>query len=198
MKGNIILVQNNEGNFVSEAIKFFTKRIAKKYGVRTWTHSMISVGELHDIEYVLSAELSQCIMPLEKFKKDKIKFEVYKIKDTISENNLNSLVRLYCNTYAGDSYGFLQLPWFCYRWFMEIFNKNVNKQKNWFPSGDICSEMVFRFLMDRLNYSAKNMKSSATLSSLSNWTENTIHPVDLGYVIKNCPFMFEKAYSWNC
>jgi len=198
MKGSIILVQNNEGNFISEMIKFFTKKFAKKHNIRTWTHSMIGVENIRNTEYVFSAEMTQCLMPLKKFKKDKIKFEIYKVVDYIKEDSLNELIDNFVNKYAGDGYGFFQLPWYIYRWIMELFNKDVRKQKNWFPSGDICSEMVFRFLTQRLSYSVKSEKVNATLKHLYEWTENTIHPVDLGYIIKQHPKVFIKTYSWNC
>ena len=204
IKGTVILVQTNSGNFFSEAIKFFTKKIAKKYRVRAWTHAMIGVGSLLEEDYVFSAEVAQSIMPLKKFQKGKTKFEVYEIKDNIKEKDLEYLIRSFCGTYAGNTYGFFQNLWFIYRWLMELFGKDVRKKANWFPSGDICSEMTFRFLTQRFSYALqnknnKNLESVNTaLKHLYEWTENTIHPVDIGYIISKHPEVFSKISSWNC
>jgi hypothetical protein len=197
MKGSIILVQNNEGHFLSNAIKFFTKRAAKKYGVENWTHSMFYVGKFFNEDFVFSAEAAQSIMPLKKFQKPKVKYVIYKINDNIKAEDLDNLIKDFFLNYAGDTYGFFQLFWFIYRWIAEIIGLDVRKKNNWFPTGDICSEMTFRFLTKRLEYSNKNVIIKNVLNKLNEWTENTIHPVDLAYIIKKFPLVFEKVEEWN-
>ena len=200
MKGSLVLVENNEKDFFPKAIKFFTGKIAKKYGVPSYTHAMFITLPFDNIISVQSAEFAQCIMPLEKFNTKTIRYDVYEIKDEIEEEELILLLKQMYLT-AGNPYGFFQNLWFVYRYFAELIGFDVRKQKNWFPTHDICSEAVYRFLRKRVIKNIENRPKrniyKYLLKLIDEWTENTVHPVDLGYIVKRFPNIFKKVYSWN-
>ena len=196
-RGSIVLVENNEGGWFSTLIKYFTGKIAKKYGVPSYTHAMFITLPFDDIVSVQSAEFAQCIMPLQKFNKEKINYSIYEIRDRIREEDIVTILKeMYLD--AGEPYGFFQNIWFIYRYFMELFKKDVRKQKNWFPSSDICSESVYRYLRRRVEKNINNSRKKGIynylLDTLDEWTENTIHPVDIAYIIKRFPLIFKKVF----
>ena len=190
MKGAIILVESKKNTLLAKAIKFFTGRLAKKYRVKSYTHAMFCVGEVLGEPSVFSAEASMTIMPLRKFTNRDFEYDVYAINDDLSDKEVDKILRaIYIKT-AGETYGFLQLLWFIYRWFMELIGFDVRKQKNWFPIGDVCSEHTYRYLKTRLLKKKNRKIISKTLSQLEEWNENTFHPVDLAKVIKDNPQLF--------
>lgn len=190
MKGYIILVENLENSFISKAIKFFTKHIAKKGNVPVFTHACYGIGKVLGIESVISAEEVITVMPFERIKESNCNYYIYRINDAADKKLIDySLSHMYKST-AGKGYGFWQLLWFIYRWFMEHIGFNVKHKKNWFPTGDICSENTYRYLMTRFTQQPITPAIAQVLVDLLNYTENTIHPVDLAIIIKNNPQVF--------
>ena len=91
--------------------------------------------------------------------------------------------------FSGVEYGFLQLLWFPYRWFMEtILRKDVRKSKNWFTDGVICSELWWWYcwyLTER--YPEKWAKLR---SILSEWNPDTFTSYDVKGICENNPDIF--------
>lgn len=196
-------MESKKNSFISKAIKFFTGKLAKKYNVKSYTHSMYIIGDVLKVESVLSAELAISVMPLDAFRTKDYSFDVYKVNDHLTMSEIDEILReIYVKT-AGKDYGFLQLLWFVYRWLMELFGFDVRKQKNWFPNGDVCSENTYRYLYNRLK---RNFCDSRTLTDylikqttkqMEEWNENTFHPIDLAYVMKKEHSLFEHVESWD-
>jgi hypothetical protein len=203
LKGAIVLMENKSSSFFPKAIRFFTKRIANRYGVKTYTHAMFITANFLDELSVQSSEFAQCIMPLKKFNTDKFSYDVFLIIDEIPEASLDDILKEMYLISAGEPYGFLQNLWFIYRDIVEtIFKLDVRKQKNWFPNGDNCSESTYRYLRKRIiaNIRATDKNKSIyqqILRFLDEWTENTVHPVDLAHIIEEYPSLFSKVYSFN-
>lgn len=194
MKGDIILMENKSGSFFAKAIKFFTGRLAKKYGVPVYTHSCFSIGEIFGVESVLSAELAMCAMPLKKFRSEKFMFKVYRIKDRIKEKALDNILKARYEKSAGEGYAFLQNVWFIYRAIMEFIGFDMKGSKNWFPDHENCSESTADYMIER--FESFPLPNSA-LFQLREFNTNSISPVDLAIIIKQNPHLFELAESWG-
>jgi hypothetical protein len=52
-------------------------------------------------------------------------------------------------------------------------------------------------MLKRLRKNIHNPRCAALLRFMEQWTENTVHPVDIAYIIKRHPLMFTKVDSWN-
>jgi hypothetical protein len=104
------------------------------------------------------------------------------------------------NEFSGVRYGFTQLLWFPYRWFVEkILRKDVRKTKNWFTEGVICTELWWYFLWYATErWPDKHMKLR---SILSQWNPDTIQAYDVKIIMQKnkdifVPFGFYQSGVW--
>lgn len=196
MIGDIILVINKKKSFFPSAIKFFTGRYARKHGVKIFTHSCFSVGQVLGQESVLSAELAMSVMPLDSFRTDDFYFEVYRVKDKFrqgtTKKELVNLISRHYQKSAGKPYGFFQNLWFVYRFLMELIGFNMIGRKNWFPDNENCSESTANYLLDR--FDILSYPNTARLF-LKEFNTNSIHPVDLAVMIKKNWEIFQLVQS---
>lgn len=81
-------------------------------------------------------------MSIEKFKKDNILVEEFKVNETDKER-LRILIK--CVDYCGDDWSLLQLLGILYVRIMKWFKKEV---KNPWPMGWICTEVIWEFLQE--------------------------------------------------
>lgn len=108
--------------------------------------------------------------------------DAYRIYRPIKANE-SEIYRACAQTFAqcnGNVYGFLQIPWFAARSICAIFG--ITLTRNWFPWGQICSEVPDIFL-DILNKEYKN--------AFSEFGENETSPEDIAKVIESRPDLFQ-------
>jgi hypothetical protein len=182
--GSIVLLNNDNGNFVSRAVRFFTNS--------TISHTDFTMGRIVEEEATLSAEPLISVLPLVTYFHDEgFEFKVYEIQG-VPEVVLDKWVTGMFLDYAGTTYGFLQLLWFIYRWAMEKLGKDVRKGKNWFPQNKVCSEMVYNLMLKVGLYYRSDLKKK-----LDEWNENTVTPEDIKRVVEAFPAIFKLKLKCN-
>ncbi len=177
MIGNIIFVNHKKG-FLPKAIKFFTKSEV--------THCAIDAGNIFGEESTLGAEEIIAILPKEKWQNEEYELIEFKI-GLIAESALQNEVRKIYKKYIGMKYGYLQLLWFCYRWFVEKFGIDVRKSGNWFPEDIICSEFLFYYLQ-RISLYYAPLKYE-----LEKYNGNCISPADCLNIVMLYPHIFRRV-----
>ena len=165
--GDIFLLNNTTGGFLSSCIRFFTR---SKY-----THCAVYVGEVCGEPSVLSAEELITIKPVSTYFDNKdYNIEIYTFEST---RKLYSINKIY-NDYGGSVYGFMQLFWFVWRWILESFGVDTKSMKNWFPDGEICSEMGYDNVWYTLGTDYTNINKL-----LGEYNSNTVAPSDVAKII---------------
>ena len=174
------------GNFYSKAQRFFTKL--------PFTHAAIQFGEVKEFESIISADELVCLIPTQKYF-DEEKFgtdiEIWRIKNANKNDIEFYLERLY-ECLAGTSYGYVQILWFIYRWFMEsVFQKDVRHFNNPFKNGTVCSELTWKFLYNMSD------KIPELRKKLNEWTPDTVSSGDIHNICLLLPNVFELVYKTN-
>ncbi len=193
MIGDIILLNRNKGGWFSSAQRFFTGM--------PFTHCTVSVGNVLGEEYVLSAEEKILLLPLYNyFTELDGSTDIYVFRPSVDIETKAALVVELADELINKWYGFGQLPWFIYRWFMEKLGKDVRKSNNWFKSGYICSEVVYLYLekLARKNEPEK-LTYGGELYELNQWlsqyTQDTVHAGDIYTICASCrsiPLEFKR------
>jgi hypothetical protein len=180
--GSIDILNNLDGNFLSKAIRFFTKSQV--------SHCDFTMGRLMREESVLSAQELMSVLPLKTYiyNPDYV-FTIYEIQQ-VSETELEQMVNSLYVDYAGKLYGFGQLLWFTYRWVAELFHKDVRKQDNWFGKNAICSELVYLLLCKIAKKRFPELEEC-----LQQFNQNTITPADVQKIVEYFPNIFTKKMT---
>ena len=178
-KGDIICV--NEPGFYASAQRFFTKF--------PYTHTAVCIGEVCGHVSIFEAKTHLAVTPLQYLLEDKEKdFEIYKVNiDPIIKSK--AMDETYY-AFAGSIYGYAQILWFIYRWGCERFGLDVRKRKNWFTSGEICSEIVWHYL----NIVSQGIPELNAM--LNQWNADTIHVGDIVTICRAFPeiFVIEQSH----
>lgn len=180
-EGSIILLNRlgKESSIFSKLQRFFTGM--------PYTHSAIVTRDIYEIQSVLSADELINTQPLDNyFNEEKTEIEIFDIIDkrVNTEFKEETIKQLY-EEYAGTMYGFAQVLWFVYRWFMEKLGKDVRKKKNPFNKGEICSELVWHYL-DRVGDFIPELKAK-----INEWNPDTIHAGDIHTICISLPKVFK-------
>ena len=184
-EGDIILCNRlgKESTFFSDCVRYFTGF--------PYSHSALIMTNVYGYQSVLTAdEVVNCQPVSNYWNESRTDFEVYRIPKVTTKDKKDALTQCYYN-YSGQLYGFTQVLWFVYRWFMEhVFKKDVRRAKNPFGSGIVCSELVWDYL-DIIT------KDNPNLIELRNfiyqWTPDTVAAGDIAIICKS--MNFELIYS---
>jgi hypothetical protein len=174
MKVGSLIFCNHKKGFISSAIRFFTRS--------PFSHVMFSMGEILGYESVFSAEKDMEVLPFSKFDEDNtIDYIVFEWQG-VPDEKLSAVVGHLYNKYAGEKYAYLQLLWYVWRWFVEIFNIDIRKKGNWFPDHNHCSELSTRATLIIAEEYFPTMKNK-----IDEWNINNISPYDLYRIITQTP-----------
>lgn len=175
--GDVIIYNQKKGGFFAAAQRFFTGM--------PYTHAAIGFGDVKGFESVLEALFAIATTPFRRAREDmSVDFEVWRIKGVAQERIDAALQKAY-DRFAGETYGFLQILWFIYRWLNEKIGRDVRKQGNWFPDHLICSEVVYEFLWD------VSAEIPSLRKKLDEWNSNSFHAGDVHTVCASLPDVFE-------
>jgi|WetSurSiteA1Bulk_404760.scaffolds.fasta_scaffold41318_1 hypothetical protein len=165
--GDIIIVDNYNGNFLSKAIRFFTN---------SWTHTAVGfvniprnpLAEQMLFEANIMVGLTAWDKTFDDYGMD---VRVYRWKKKVASEKA---VWEIFDAYNGNTYGFAQLLWFVWRWVIE----KLHLPKRWavynfFPGNEICTEVVYVFFK-KLNDTVVN----GALQRLGR-NQNSVHPGDI-------------------
>jgi len=164
--GDIIIVNNFAGSFLSKAIRFFTN---------SWSHTALGFFDFPrkpSQQMMLEANL---LVTLSGWDKDDenthIDLRVYRWK---KKNIPDKILWEMFDTYNGNVYGWWQLLYFVWRWIVEKLSLPRRwALKNFFPNDEICTEIVY-VALTKINDPVVN----AALARLSR-DQNTVHPGDI-------------------
>jgi hypothetical protein len=159
--------------FYPSAVRLFTKS--------KWSHCFVITPPVLGEISVIEADLKVQVVPFHKeyILKDADYYEVWRPIRS-NESLLYSAVADLYKKDAGEIYGFLQIPWFAIR---SLLGKvGIKISKNWFPSGEICSETLWQYMH---NLGGEYRKAVELLG------ENESSPADLYNIVKDRNDLFE-------
>lgn len=178
-RGDIVFTNARKGGLLSWAIRFFSRSSV--------THSAVGIGSVMGMSSILEANMNITVTPWKNYLNDPTQeLYIFRPKGIAREVTDAYVADLY-RRFGAKSYGFFQLFWFIWRWANEMFGRNVKKQRNWFPNGDICSEVTYWAML----YAAWAVNNVRLIERLEEWTDNTVHPGDLMKVCREFPDEFE-------
>jgi len=168
--GDVVIVNNWNGNFLSKSIRFFTK---------SWSHTALGffpiVGTSAQVtNTVFEANLLIGITDWEKmFNDSNYDLRVYRWTRSVGIGQEAMCFQQF-NEYNANVYGYWQLPYFIWRWICEGLHlpKRFYK-KNFFPKNEICTEILYTGFI-RL----KDMTVNAILAKIGR-DQFTVHPGDI-------------------
>lgn len=175
-KPGSIIVFSNKGKAIFSIIqKLITHSwiegiSPKKFGPGDKTHSAMVWYPEANQDAIFEAYLCSTIDPFSNHTVD-TKYWIFEPTGFTDQEIQEALYATYIQD-SSSNYGFLELPWYAYRFIMELFHKDVRHQHNWFPGGNICSQDVYNYLY-RLS-STKPMFREY----LDHWRSTTFHSSD--------------------
>lgn len=111
-------------------------------------------------------------------------YDIYQISPSVvSQAEIDAGLKQVFEEYAGMTYGFLQLPWFIWRWINRKFGRDIHRELNWFNTNIICSGEVFDYWI----YLGLGMIIPTTMSQ---YHQSTIAPADILSIVKRNPDLF--------
>lgn len=172
--GDVALSGQRSEGFYPKAVKFFTKS--------NWSHCFFIMNDVANKRTVLEADLKIQVVPFEKeyVEKEKDYYIIYRPIKATEEEKVKAADKIYLE-YAGEIYGFMQIPWFVWDAFCDLIGWNSGK--NWFPHGAICSEVLYDYLIclnDTYKQAFKHLND-----------KNRVSPEDIAKVIISRPDLFE-------
>lgn len=183
--GSVVLLNRSKGkesNWFSKAQVFFTGK--------PYTHCANIIGDVLTQQAVLSADELITVEPLSKyFDEEGTGIEIWEMP-SVSEDRAKIILKDLYLAYGSTYYGFTQLLWFVYRWFMEKLGKDVRKKINPFRNGEICSELIYHYWERLPEYFDLQKK-------LDEWNPDTVHAGDIHTIMTSFPDLFKLVYKRN-
>lgn len=131
-------ISNRPTGWYPAGVRFFTRS--------KWSHTFIVANPYLERPTALEADLKVQLVDFEKeyIHKKADSWIVYEPIKASKEEKAHAAADTF-RYYNGETYGFLQIPWFMFRAFLKWIGigKTAN---NWFPGGVICSELVLYYL----------------------------------------------------
>lgn len=180
MKIGDILLTKNDFSFLGKAIQYFTKS--------DFTHNCMVFSPILGVESVIEAGKSVQVVPFRRNYIDNPKesWQIWRIKGVAQSRIQSSLISIYWQ-YSGNVYGYLQLLWFVWRWANELIGRDIRSQKAWFPGGQICSELLWHYLM--------RLGVHEITEAIKNWNAESVHVEDFHKLFLSMPQYFERIYD---
>ena len=171
-QGDIGLSAKHHG-WYPRLVRFFTK---SKY-----SHVFVVADNFYGEPVVIETDLKVQVVPFKKeyIDKDADSYKIYRPAKARQREIYDAIAFMYQSN-AGETYGFLQIPWFAARSILKKFG--INLSKNWFPSGQICSETPVSYLQKL---------PEPYYSLFSKLTHNETSPQDIAAIIESRRDLFE-------
>lgn len=168
--------QKRDTSFFARLVKFFT--------YSRWSHSFIMIDE----DTVLEANQTVQRNPIGEYRNDpNCYYEIYAIVGA-DEEIVNRAIAKTIAMYLGQTYGYMGLLFFVYRWFNGLFLRDKTPEVNSFPLGAICSEVV-------CYYEEQVSDKFTQLLAEGGLTLDTVSPQDLYAIISTNPSLFTLTES---
>lgn len=177
--GSIIVFNATKGGWFSAAQRFFTRM--------PYTHVAGFIGKVQGEDSIFEAKMSASVTPWKHVVEDTTQeYYVFEPTTAIKQQDIDAALLLVYDRFAGETYGFLQLLWFVYRWIAESWpwHADVRKHGNWFPNEVVCSEMWWWFL----HYLAENYPEINVV--IEEWNSNSVNAGDIYNILIRLPKYF--------
>ena len=166
------------------------QKTEKKDGWKFSHNSFLTLPFDGDIEQVQEASLEVAVCPLDDYRNDPNSgYEIYVIKG-VSAENMRLVCRYAFRKYSEKTYGFLQIGWFLWRAFNNIIGRKIKGERNFFPAGIICSELVYDILASLRDMGYHRFND---VICSNEWRQNTSEPIDNYERVKKFPKIFVLA-----
>jgi hypothetical protein len=149
-----------------------------------YTHSLVTIPQLVGVLMCIEAAASGV---------DTLRFDTNYLQNSDQEIEIWEVNVSEEMKYAGikaainkleSQYGFLELPWFVWRWLNSLINRDIKHQNNWCQNGEICSQLCQLYL------------TGCGLGFLfDGYGACAVHPGDLKKIMEANPKYFTKVYS---
>jgi len=182
LPGDVLVLNDRRGGWFSSTQRLVTGM--------PFTHSAVFVGDVLGIPSVFEAREVATFYPVANYLGNpNVDYVVYRPVLAWAGEKGEALRGTYTR-FAASIYGYFQLVWFLWRRFWEIFGVDMRNKKNHFPLGDICSEIVYRYLWAL-------PQTSETNAILSEWNDNTVHSGDINVICRRLPTMVKIGESYR-
>lgn len=150
-----------------------------------WSHSFITCPPMLGKEMVLEAAdggVEATGFDLSYRTNPDVAYEVYRLKVSQDFKDASILNRM---KELEVSYGFLEYPWFIWRYINAFFGRDIKSHNNWCQNGtEVCSQFLREYIED------------CNLSSLfSGFGKGSVAPQDIYNVVLARPDLFELVES---
>lgn len=160
--------------FYSKAVRWFTRS--------KWSHCFIIMEDFYGSPAVLEADLKVQLVDFnqEYINQDVDSYEIWR-PILAKEKNISEATKYCYLNYAGETYGFLQIPWFAVRSILnflglKFISDNFNKD------GIICSELLIDYL---------KILGEDYSKVFSDIDSNEASPEDIYLLVKSRPDLFQ-------
>lgn len=183
--GDVIFVNNKDGNFLSKAIRFFTRS--------PWSHCALGFFNLSGGEQtIFEANLTVSVTPWEDTANNP-RYDVLVYRWIKHARYAEQAMWSVYHKYVGNTYGWAQLLWFVWRWIVTGLHLPARwARKNFFPDNEICSEVEF---VGMLLTTDTPVVTSVILGQ--GYDQNAVHPGDILGICKTLEQMgvMQKVYE---
>ena len=177
--GSVIIFNSTKGGRFSAAQRFFTRM--------PYTHVAGSIGTVSGEESILEAKMSVSVTPWKHVLDNKTEeYFIFEPTSALKQKDIEDALYYVYDRFAGETYGFLQLLWFVYRWIAESwpFKADVRKKGNWFPDNQICSEVWWWYLHELAT------KYPDISNVIEEWNSNSVNAGDMFMILRRLPKYF--------
>lgn len=148
------------------------------------------IGIITPVPMVFEADISVKHTPYWRYLDDK-KFDywLFSMPNFTNDEIIHAIDKC-TNEFSSVTYGFLQWPWFVWRWFHEkVLHTDWRKKRNWFTSGVICSELWYWFVWYATEL--RPDKHSKIRAILEQWEPDSIQAYDVKMIMLKNPNEFK-------
>lgn len=171
--GDVVFSGQYKPNFYARSVSFFTRS--------KWSHCFLIMTDVANERTVLEADLKCQIVPFGKeyIENKRDYYQIFSLPYATLEEKTIAANKTY-REFAGEEYGFLQIPWFMWDSLCNMIGWSSGK--NWFPNGAICSEVLAFYLLninEHYNNIFKDIKDI-----------NRVSPAKIREIVDNNPDSF--------
>jgi hypothetical protein len=183
--GDVIFVNNRDGNFLSKAIRFFTGS--------PWSHCALGFfNQQNGEQTIFEANLTVSVTPWERTAANP-HYDVMVYRWLKHARNAEKAMWSVYHKYVGNTYGWAQLFWFMWRWMVTGLHLPARwAHKNFFPDNEICSEVEFVGML-----LTTDSPIVVAAINIQGYDQNAVHPGDILKICQNLEGMgvMKKVYE---
>lgn len=167
LPGDIIFVNNKDGNFLSKAIRWFTRS--------PWSHCALGFfNQMNGEQMIFEANLTVNATPWVRTADNPL-YDVMVYRWIKHGRNAEQAMWTVYHKYVGNTYGWAQLLWFVWRWMVTGLRLPARwAHKNFFPDNEICSEVEFVGML-----LTTDSPSVTSVIHRRGYDQNAVHPGDI-------------------